>query len=46
MNEKDVAGTWSVLSVVNEVDGKKFHLFGPIRKGSSSLPLMVISPST
>ena len=33
MNEKDVAGTWSVLSVVNEVDGKKFHLFGPNPQG-------------
>ena len=33
MDEKDIAGTWSVLSVVNEVDGKKFHLFGPNPQG-------------
>jgi hypothetical protein len=33
MNEKDIAGTWSVLSVVNEVDGKKVDLFGPDPQG-------------
>jgi hypothetical protein len=33
MNEKDIAGTWSVLSVVNEVDGKKVDLFGPNPQG-------------
>lgn len=29
MNEKDIAGAWLVLSVVNEIDGKKVDLFGP-----------------
>jgi hypothetical protein len=33
MNEKDIAGTWLVLSVVNEVDGKKVDLFGPYPQG-------------
>jgi len=33
MNAKDIVGTWSVLSVVNEVDGKKADLFGPNPKG-------------
>jgi len=33
MNEKDIAGAWSVLSVVNEVDGKKVDLFGPNPQG-------------
>lgn len=33
MNSKDIAGTWLVLSVVSEVDGKKVDLFGPTPKG-------------
>ncbi len=33
MNEKDIAGTWSVLSVVNEIDGKKVDLFGSNPQG-------------
>jgi Lipocalin-like domain len=33
MNEKDIAGAWSVLSAVNEVDGKKADLFGPNPQG-------------
>ena len=33
MNEKDIAGAWLVLSVVNEVDGKKVDLFGPHPQG-------------
>ena len=33
MNKMDIAGTWSVLSVVNEVDGKKIDLFGSNPQG-------------
>ena len=33
MNEKDIAGAWSVLSVVNEIDRKKVDLFGPHPQG-------------
>ena len=33
MNEKDIAGTWSVLTVVNEVGGEKVDLFGPNPQG-------------
>lgn len=33
MNEKNIAGTWLVLSVVNEVDSKKDDLFGPNPQG-------------
>ena len=33
MNSKDIAGTWLVLSVVNEVHGKKVDLFGQNPRG-------------
>ena len=31
--KKQIVGTWSVVSVVNEVDGKKIDLYGPNPQG-------------